>query len=401
MTPAMCLARMLAPKEHPLLVRSESGQLVYAGIRPAASAMSFGEKLANFDWPPPPSPASAIRPMLGTTGSLLGGTGDLDLSESGSISLGSNDMRNRGELWEMRSEIQREKLKRVAPFPFFGCTMRFSDDYSALQIAEDGRFSYSEVSLEMADPEASPNKTKAVDVRRVVTYEGVFTGPYTPTADEDEQQVGKKKSPRKSDAMRSTGMGKGKDTSTEEPSSTQADPELAAIEASALVKHEMVESGGRSRLVRVERGGNWGFAITVSPFFHPSHAIVKVLVRCAPRGHPPARGRRLPYVGTGLASSKSTGTAKRDAHSSIVGGMSADLRPRKRAGGLVKSRSDALLPSAPGPWAGSTTSSTFRRAGAGSLRSGGHPGSHRKLGGCASSPQLRSMHQSDSDWMVF
>lgn len=399
----MCLARMLAPKLDALPEFSESGRMVYPGTRPAAFVMDFNSKLASFDWPPPPSPTSASRHLLASSGSLLGGTGELELSESGSISLGSSDMRNRSELWDVRSEIQQEKLRRVAPFPFFGCPMRFLDDYSALQVAADGRFSYSEVSLEMADPDASLNKAKA-GVRRVVTYEGVFTGPYTPTADEDEQQAGKKKSPRKPDAMRGTGMGRGKDTkqSAEEPVAT-ADPELAASEAIALVKFEMVESAGRSRLVRVERGGNWGFAITVSPFFQASHAIVKVLLRCAPRGHPPARGRRLPYVGTGIGSSKSVnGTPKRsDPHSSIVGGMSPDSRPRGKAGGLKITRSAALLPSAPGPWPGSAaSSSTFRRAGAGSLRTAGHLGAHRKLGGCASSPQLRGMQQSDTGWMV-
>merc|ERR1719326_2786945 len=102
-----------------------------------------------------------------------------------STSAAAADMRNRAELWEIRAEIEREKLRIVAPFPFFGCPMRFSDDFAAIQITADGRFSFSEIFSEVAEPEFSPNsslksslRTKVSDIRRMVTYEGVFTGPY-------------------------------------------------------------------------------------------------------------------------------------------------------------------------------------------------------------------------------
>lgn len=322
-----------------------------SGVSLAAMCPSIIEtKLACLDWPPPPSPASASKPLPhrkgAASGGLLGGTGELEPSEAGA------DTRNRAELWDMRAEIDREKLRMVAPFPFFGCPMRFSDDFAAMQISQDGRFSFSEMSLEAFDPEDSLSRNKVGIVRRVVTYEGVFTGPYSPAPEDDEQVGPRRGSPRKPEAL--AGVARAKDASTEEPAAVQADPELAAIEATALVKHEIVESGGTSKLVLVERGA-FRFAITVSPFFNPTYATVKVLVRCRSPGHPPRRCRRLPYEGTGGPSKSVGATARR----SIACGLAAELCPRRKPGG-------------PRLKAGA---SPFRRAGAGTLQSGGLLGS--------------------------
>lgn len=354
----LSLSRLATPAgtERPLLGHSNgTGRLSPKAESTAAPTVSAGTKLACFNWPPPPSPASSSKPSNssalpnfkgGASGLLvLGGTGELNLGDTGSSSGVSLDMKNRGELWEIRSEIEREKLRMVAPYPFFGNPMRFSDDFAAMQITEDGRFSYSEMLLEAAEAEGSnPIKSSR---SRIVTYEGVFSGPYTPGEDEEDQQV-------------APGKGKHKESKAEEQKA-EPDHELAAIEATALVKHEMAESGGRSKLVLVERGV-FRFAITVSPFFHPNYATIKVLVRNRSPGHPPPRARKLPYVGPGGPSKLVGGTMKRC--NSSTGFVARQPRDRRKAGSRLKgSGSMGLLPSA-SPWA---SRNSLQAAGAGSL----------------------------------
>jgi hypothetical protein len=290
-------------------------------------------------------------------------------------------MKNRGELWEIRAEIEREKLRMVAPFPFFGNPMRFSDDFAAIQITEDGRFSYSEMAFDASAAEtegSNPNKNK----HRIITFEGVFTGPYTPGEEEEDQQA-------------APGIGKPKEGNTEEQK-VDPDPELAAIEATALVKHEIVESGGRSKLAHVERG-TFRFAITVSPFFLPNYATIKVLVRCRSPGHPPPRARKLPYVGPGGTSKPIGGNAKRSTCS--TGAAATPLRQRRKGGPRLKgSSSMGLLPSAT-PWA---SSSPFQYAAAGSLAAPlglGNP--QKRLQGSSSTPHLRLSTQPYAGWTAF
>lgn len=335
--------------ERPLLSRG-SGRAAKAAV-----SVDIGMKLANFDWPPPPSPASSSRPFpsssqrkFGSSGGVPGFANDV---ESGETSVAPMDNRNRAELWEVRAEMEKEKLKMVAPFPFFGCPMRFSDELAALQIAQDGRFSYSEMVIEAADPDASSSRPRgAGDIKRVVTYEGVFSGPYSPPVDDEEQQA-------------VASAAKAKEGNSEEPAAGHVDPEIAAIEATAMVKHEtFVESSGRSRLALVERGA-FRFAITVSPFFHPTYATVKVMARRP--GQPAARGRRLPYQGSGATSKSCLSSAKRS--SNLSHSLAAELRPRKNGGRLKISHSAALLPSAAMGWTSSADRSPFRRAAAGSL----------------------------------
>jgi len=373
---AMCLARMTTPMgaerpSHP--ARHPPGRPVPPESPARTGELGeLGSKLATFDWPPPPSPADPKRPSATSprrkagSGNIFNASGELELNESASSAATAADMHNRAALWSIRAQIEREKLKQwVAPYPFFGCPMRFSDDYAALQITEDGRFSYSEMCLvqgqEAAEPEACPGKSKALETRRVVTYEGVFTGTYTPPADDDDQQVAAAK---KKEAT--TGKAKTKDNDAEELAAGLG-PELAGIEATALVKHEIVEAGGRSRLVLVERGA-FRFAITVSPFFHPSHATLKVLARTD--RNQPLRGRRLPYAGTGVSSKPVLNAAMTRSNSSV---LSRPKPKMSQAGSRMKiSRSAALLPSvspAAAAWAGSSTTSPFRCAGAGSLKS--------------------------------
>lgn len=290
----------------------------------------------------------------------------------------------------------------VAPYPFFGCPMRFQDDFAALQITDDGRFSFSDVSLveQAAEADASPTRTKVGDARRVLTYEGVFTAAFTPPSEDDDPQATRRartpRTPKRAEStrrLRTPGSptrpesAKARDGNAEEPQ--PGSEQVAAIEATALVKHEMIETAGRSRLVAVERGA-FRFAITVSPFFNPVFANVKLLPRNPSPGHPAPRGRRLPFVGAG-------GPLRPPAGS---GSPAVELRPRRRPapGGPFKKhgRSAAILPS--------VDASPFRRAAAGSLASpqgvGGLGLAHRRHSGCASTPHFR-VPRPDSDWVDF
>jgi hypothetical protein len=368
-----------------------------------------GAKLAALDWPPPPSPRGHNH--LG--GNALGGiTPDMEGSEASASSAAERaaDKRSRSELWEIRSNVDREKLRMVAPYPFFGCPMRFQDDYAALQVTDDGRFTFSEVSLESvttkttveaseADNTSSNTASKAQpaapDVKHVVTYEGVFTAPYLPHSDDEEQQSTRtlskanlrNRSPTNGKRGRADSSPKGsnagsraKEANSDEQQPVKPQPEVASIEATALVRHDIIESGGRCRLITVDRG-EFSFVITVCPFFHPEYATVKVLDKAKTPGQPPRRSRRLPYVG---ASSIVGGSGARTSRSMSLtckspGGPSKGkgiVGPRQ-----VLSRSLALLPSA-APWNAPTDMSPFRRAG-GSLA-----GRQKVLGSSDSTPNL-------------
>lgn len=298
-----------------------------------------GIKLANLEFPPPPiagtSGASGSPQKIKARPSSSLGSCHAELDAATNSAL-SPEMQNRSQLWAVRAEIEKEKLKMVAPFPFFGHNMRFEDDFAALQITEDGRFSFSEMCVvndnKSPDDEPVIGKMKAPVVRRIITYEGIFDGPHLPAPEEDHEQPaagGQKKKEA------SSGKAKSKDAEAEEAPG-QA-PCIAGIEATARVKHEIIDSGGRTRLVNVERGC-FRFAIIVSPCFGPDHAILKVLTRC---GKIVRGGRRmLQYVGVGpcLASEKRV----------LSQSSSLTLLPRtaaKNADGRMKnSRSTGLLP---------------------------------------------------------
>jgi len=265
--------------------------------------METGPKLATLDWPPPPSPARADGHHSGSATGFRDGRSSWTLGSSGTLGAAARaeaekelikatwrpaEVQSRKDLWALRADIEKEKLRMVAPYPFFGCPMRFQDDFAALQIAEDGRFSFSDVCLEApgtADAEEDPEKKiERKQRQRVITYEGVFTASSEPSQEEEENQATSK------DA---------KDQPIE-----KVDPEVAAIEGRALARHEIEECGGQSRLIAVERG-TYRFIITVSPFFQPSHATVQLFLRPRSPGRPPPRTRRLPYVGTGEPVKKS------------------------------------------------------------------------------------------------
>eukprot|EP00435_Cladocopium_sp_Y103_P051254 s337_g15.t2 len=107
---------------------------------PAVGRRTSAAKLASLDWQPPPSPTTTMRPQ--SVALDLGRAIERGLGGS----LGATPAFEQ-ELWEVRAEIEKAKLRHVAPFPFFGKAMRFQDEFAALQITDDGRFSYSFVDL--------------------------------------------------------------------------------------------------------------------------------------------------------------------------------------------------------------------------------------------------------------
>jgi len=292
-----------------------------AGASKPAPAAAVGRtaaaKLASLDWPPPPSPATTMRPTSGMLdlgraieGGLGGPLGAFEQEDGRNRMSRATELHNRKELWEVRAEIDKEKLRHVAPFPFFGRAMRFQDEFkfAALQITEDGRFSYSfvnlnyEVDLEGSESGVSPEDPK---VSRVLTYEGVLVSPM------------------------------------EEVPLDEAEPEpegSARIEGLAMVKHEIEDVGGRARLVSISRSSS-RFAIVVSSYFQLSMAVVYSLHLARSPRRP--RRTQLPYVGRGM---------KRDLHATTV--RNGDVwrltqeRRRTQKPKFSKSGSTSMLPAA-------------------------------------------------------
>mmetsp|Transcript_31890 Transcript_31890/g.75899 ORF Transcript_31890/g.75899 Transcript_31890/m.75899 type:complete len:350 (+) Transcript_31890:75-1124(+) len=257
-------------------------------------------KLASLDWPPPPSPAS-IRGWESLDRGLGATSPTFDQDEGFGKTSRAAELHNRKELWDVRAEIDKEKLRHVAPFPFFGRAMRFQDEFAALQITDDGRFSYSFVGLnyEVEGEQPSGEDPKS----RVLTYEGVLITP-------------KEEVPL-----------------DEEPEAEGS----ARIEGLAMAKHEIEEVGGRARLVSISRSSS-RFAIVVSPYFQPSMAVVYSLhLAMSPRR---PRRTQLPYVGRGM---------KRELQAAMrTGDVWRSCQERRRAPKpkFSKSGSTSMLPAA-------------------------------------------------------
>jgi len=338
------------------------------------------QKLASFDWPPPPSPAGTRRPSGAGPGdtafrSAASGLGATTAADAGveerAKSWASNrptEVRNRAELWSVRADIEQEKLRNVAPFPFFGRSMRFQDEYSALQITDDGRFSYSSVTIEGSEDPAAEEED-CVQKRRVVTYEGILVSP-TP-----EEHFGLPEDPF-TEALKG-----------------QPDDEVATIEAKALARHEMEDVGGKTKLSSVEKG-NFRFTITVSPYFQPSAATVQPMVRPRSPPRPQPRKKQLPYVGTGVPKRESQ--MVRGGSPGKAGDIRRLTQERRRAPKLKFSKSAAQLPAAVAslfsPMA--ATSQNFMQepfADENETMGDGVPASRKRLSAIASAPALPSV----------
>lgn len=295
---------------------------------PVGRKTSAAKLAASLDWQPPASPATTMRPQ--SVALDLGRAIERGLGGS----LGATPAFEQ-ELWEVRSEIEKAKLRHVAPFPFFGKAMRFQDEFAALQITDDGRFSYSfvdlnyEVDLEGADQQ-SPEDPK---VSRVLTYEGVLISP------------------------------------VEEIPQEEAEPEAegsARIEGLAMAKHEIEDVGGRAQLMSISRSSS-RFAIVVSPYFQPNVAVVYSLHLARSPRRP--RRTQLAYVGRGM---------KRELHSTTRNGDVWRLTQQRRR--------------APKPKFSKSGSTSMLPAAAPSKRTKEADGcSSSKLTGVASAPQLPAL----------
>eukprot|EP00930_Biecheleria_cincta_P015582 TRINITY_DN12946_c0_g1_i5.p1 TRINITY_DN12946_c0_g1~~TRINITY_DN12946_c0_g1_i5.p1 ORF type:complete len:384 (+),score=61.11 TRINITY_DN12946_c0_g1_i5:86-1237(+) len=295
----------------------------------SAPLSSVASKLATLDWPRPPSPAAGTQRPRSWAGprnsSVEAGVGATspqgsrrDSQAEALAAKPGSEARHRAELWAVRSDIEREKLRHVAPFPFFGKAMRFQDESGsgALQISDDGRFSYSTVTIGGLEPgERQPSGEP--QVRRVITYEGILMPP--------PQDQGL----RAFQAFRDPPV---------------HDDGVASIEGNAMAKYEMEDSGGRAKLVSVVRG-QFSFSITVSPYFQPSFCTVQP----SPRKWPPARKKQLPYVGTGLDKKKRDASAS--AKPSLLmkaGDVRRLMQERRRYPKLKFSKSATQLAAIPG-----------------------------------------------------
>lgn len=304
------------------------------------------ELLASLDWPPPPSPRQTSPTILG--GSAIVGLG----SSPGAPAASAQDLRAiaasrrteskaRGDLWALRKAIEREKLRSVAPFPFFGRAMRFQDKFSALQITDDGRFSFAVVHEAENTAERAGSAAGTAGGRRIITYEGVFilsqevdsfayAGPAPP-------------------ANSGSGGGDEKEKAAASSRTDEGLPRVAATEGRALVCHTIEERGGRTKLESVDKG-NFRFAITVSPFFEPATATVQALVQPRSPGRPPPRRRQMPYVGTGAAPKRGIATPSARDLGELkphLARVEAGLRDLKlSAAGLLESADTATLQSA-------------------------------------------------------
>lgn len=248
-------------------------------------------QLASFDYPALPSPAAApAANAAGSAKALAGACERLRLRE----------------LAAARSEIDREKIRRVAPYPFFGRAMRFQDEFAALQISEDGRFSYSILSLEASSADATSAERDgggeggeapaekaggALTEKRIVTYEGIFAP-----------------APGELPAW-GHGAGASRSHAASSPQSAE-EAETACIDGVALVRHDVEEHLGGAqgpKLACVERAP-LKFSISISPWYQPTTAVVSPPSLPRTPGRPCLRTKQLPYVGNG---GPTLGTAQR------------------------------------------------------------------------------------------
>lgn len=312
------------------------------GNLPSVGKNQNQAKLASLDWPPPPSPLYARSSGDKRQTAGLGPTSAYLAEKDRHYPISPTkpaDTRARAELWNLRAEIEREKLRNVAPYPFFGRQMRFQDEFSALQITDDGRFSYSTVSFQATDASERAPSAGGGHCRRVTTYEGIFV----PARDCEGPTVD-------TNAANNSGNGAngGAGGGPEEKGATSSrgDPEVAAIEGKALACHVIVEEGcGRIRLESVQSGTS-RFSITVTPFYQPTLATVQPLVQSRSPGRPPPRRRQLPYVSPGKMNRRSSGISGFDGCSlspkglAIASGLNAtvaaELKQTKRRGPVLK-----------------------------------------------------------------
>lgn len=172
------------------------------------------------------------------------------------------DLRLLGELQALRCEVQRQRARCVAPYPFTGRRMHFRDDAgSSLRLLGDGRFQYEQRQLLSAGRQM------------ITTIEGVLAGA-APGAESDFTTA----------------------------VYVDADSNVARIELQAMLRSETEELKGgsqggsvvRPRSVTAEDGR---IKLTIGPFFAVEYAEVEPLGHLSTKhGAWPPRLVRLPCV---------------------------------------------------------------------------------------------------------
>lgn len=261
------------------------------------------------------------------------------------------DMRLLEELQALRAEVQRQRSRCVAPYPFTGRRMHFRDDTGfSLRLLGDGRFQYEQKQLLSAGRQCT------------TSIEGVLAGAVP-----------------------------GSETNFTTAVFVDADSNLARIELQAMMRSEIEE------ITRGSRGGcvlrprkvetvDGRLKLTIGPFFAPEYAEVEPLGHLSTKqGTWPPRLVRLPCVfsdalygagpagGNGQMTLNSSTSPKKSKVTGMCGGTALDW---------CKTRSKAL---------DSTHCFGTRRGNLqANLDGSPPPRGFRRLGSSASAPQLVS-----------
>jgi len=186
-----------------------------------------------------------------------------------------------------RAALERAKVKAVVSYPFVGRQMRFESDTAVLQITNDARFSYSTFPVGPTPHEVASGMRRHTP-RLVVAIEGVLSNT---AAAKNEGSINAALAPKPEDPMtprrtasgidpltprRAAGIvpagapGAGGAAGTGGPTAEAAH----TVEGVGCLRHECEECQGQSKLLKVE-SGEWRFAISVSPFYGPTVAVVQ------------------------------------------------------------------------------------------------------------------------------
>jgi len=182
-----------------------------------------------------------------------------------------------------RAALERAKVKAVVSYPFVGRQMRFESDTAVLQITNDGRFSYSTFPVGPTPHEVASGMRRHTP-RLVVAIEGVLSNTAAAKNEGSINAAAQALAPKPEDASgidpltprRAAGIvPAGTPGAGGAPGTGGPTPEAAhTVEGVGCLRHECEECQGQSKLLRVEYG-EWRFAISVSPFYGPTMAVVQ------------------------------------------------------------------------------------------------------------------------------
>lgn len=172
-----------------------------------------------------------------------------------------------------RASLERDKLRRVVAFPFVGRHWRFESDTAVLHITDDGRFSYSTFPAGPTPSEVATGMRRQTP-RLVVAVEGVLG---SGTAARDGTAHAAALAPKLSDdpltPRRAAAIAACPPSAGGGGAAGDGDGEGHTVDGTGSVRHECEEFQGHSKLLKVEKG-EWHFAISVTPFYNPTTAVV-------------------------------------------------------------------------------------------------------------------------------